>query len=373
VEQELPLPFRVLLFIAFLFVACVTAHGELAASRPEPAGLTGFYAAMATGGALGGIFVGLVAPLVFASFVELELGLVFLLGTLAVAFRGSRLAALYGALLLVVAALLLVGANARNAGVLASRRDFFGPVRVVDSGEGDDEANLLMHGRTVHGAQQLHHREQATTYYAPESGIGRLLSLERATPRRVGVIGLGIGTLATYGRAGDTYRFYEISPTVVDFAQGEGGYFTFLHDSKANVSVALGDARTVLEAEPANGFDVLVLDAFSSDSVPVHLLTKEAMTLYLSHLARHGVLALHLSNRSLSLVPVAARVGRELQLIPAVIGQKASSPWALPSRWLLLTREQSSLEGLPITDANPPSADQVWTDDFSSLWRAVQW
>jgi hypothetical protein len=373
VEQELPLPLRVLLFVAFLFVGSVTAHGELAASRPPPEGLTGFYAALAMGGALGGVFVGLLGPLLFSAFLELELGLVFLLGSLAVALRGSRLAALYAAFACLVGALLLVGVNARQTGVLASRRDFFGPVRVVASGEGDDEANLLMHGRTVHGAQQLHHREAATTYYAPESGIGHLLSLTRTTPRHVGVIGLGIGTLAAYGRAGDTYRFYEISPTVVSFAQGEGGYFTFLRDSKAKVSVALGDARTVLEAEAPNGFDVLVLDAFSSDSVPVHLLTKEAMALYLTHLAPGGVLALHLSNRSLSLVPVASRVGRELNLVPVVIGQKAVSSWALPSRWLLLARDHSSFDGLTLTDEMPPSSEQLWTDDFSSLWRAAQW
>ncbi len=373
VEQELPLPLRVLLFIAFLFVACVAAHGELAASRPSPAGLTGFYAALALGGALGGVFVGLVAPAVFSSFVELELGLVALLIVLAVVLRGGRGASLWWLLVGLVGVLLLVGHSARQRGVLAARRDFFGVVRVVASGEGDDEANLLMHGRTVHGAQQVHHREAATTYYAPESGVGRLLSLERAAPRRVGVIGLGIGTLAAYGRAGDTYRFYEISPTVVSFAKGEGGFFTFLGDSKAQTSVALGDARTVLEGEAPNGFDVLVLDAFSSDSVPVHLLTREAMALYVSHLAPGGVLALHLSNRSLSLIPVAARVGREVGLIPAVIGQKATSSWALPSRWLVLARDASAFEGLPLTDASPPSGEQLWTDDFSSLWRAVQW
>ncbi len=373
VEQELPLPFRVLLFLSFLFVACVTSHGELAASRPSASGLTGFYAALATGGALGGIFVGLLAPALFAGFFELEFGLVFLLVTLAVVLRGGRLGPVFGLLAVMVAALLSVGVTAQRRGVLDARRDFFGVVRVALSGEGDDEAHLLMHGRTVHGAQQLHHREAATTYYAKESGIGHLLSLPHDGPRRVGVIGLGIGTLATYGRAGDTYRFYEISPDVVAFAQGEGGYFTFLKDSKATTSVALGDARTVLEGEAPNGFDVLVLDAFSSDSVPVHLLTREAMALYLSHLAPGGVLAFHLSNRTLSLVPVASRVGRELGLTPVVIGQKASSSWALPSRWLLLARDPAAFGALPVTDPNPPSSEQLWTDDFSSLWRAVQW
>jgi spermidine synthase len=189
----------------------------------------------------------------------------------------------------------------------------------------------------------------------------------------VGVIGLGIGTLAAYGRPGDLYRFYEISPTVIDFAKGEGGFFTFLTDSKAKVEVALGDARTTLEGEEGQQFDVLVLDAFSSDSVPVHLLTLEAMKLYVKHLAPGGVLAFHLSNRSLELVPEASRVGREAKLVPVVIRKEAKSNWALPSRWLLLAREKSSFVGLEITDDNPPSDGPLWTDDFSSLWPVVRW
>jgi hypothetical protein len=197
VEQELALPLRVALFLAFLFVACVAAHGELAASRPPAESLTAFYAALALGGALGGVFVGLVAPALFSGFFELELGLVALLVTLALAVRG-RAGALLWLLVGLVGALLAIGLTAQRKGVLTARRDFFGVVRVVLSGDGDDEAHLLMHGRTVHGAQQLHHREAATTYYAPESGVGQLLSRAHEGPRKVGVIGLGIGKI---GRA----------------------------------------------------------------------------------------------------------------------------------------------------------------------------
>ena len=139
------------------------------------------------------------------------------------------------------------------------------------------------------------------------------------------------------------------------------------------MEVALGDARTTLEREAPQHFDVLVLDAFSSDSVPVHLLTREAMALYLTHLAPDGVLAFHLSNRSLELVPVASRVGRELSLVPVVIRQQAKSNWALPSRWLLLAHSKASYEGLELTDENPPSAAALWSDDFSSLWPVVRW
>jgi hypothetical protein len=371
VEHDLPLPARIVAYVLFLFVACVASHGELASTRPQESQLTRFYAFMATGGALGGVFVGLVAPALFTGFYELELGIVFLLG--AVALQQTAKAAIRSAwpLITVVALLLLIGLLEQRRGVLASRRDFFGVVRVALSGDGDDETHLLMHGRTVHGAQQRFHQDQPTTYYALESGIGRLLTLERATPRRVGVIGLGIGTLAAYGLPGDVFRFYEISPAVIDYAQGES--FTFLSRSKAKTEVALGDARTTLERERPQGFDVLVLDAFSSDSVPVHLLTKEAMALYLTHLAPDGVLAFHLSNRSLELVPVAARVGRELGLESAVIRADAKSNWALPSRWLLLARSRDSFAGLTLTDEHPPSDMPLWTDDFSSLWRVVRW
>jgi SAM-dependent methyltransferase len=373
VEHELPLPLRIALYALFLFVACVASHGELVLTRPAEVALTGFYAAMATGGALGGVFAGLIAPALFSGFYELELGVVFLLGAVALRQTAKGVVRAAWPLITVVALLLFIAVLEERRGVLASRRDFFGVVRVALSGDGDDETNLLMHGRTVHGAQQRFHREAPTTYYAPESGIGRLLTLERASPRRVGVIGLGIGTLAAYGRAGDVYRFYEISPAVIAYAQGEGGSFTFLSDSKAKVELALGDARTTLESEAPQGFDVLVLDAFSSDSVPVHLLTREAMALYLTHLAPGGVLAFHLSNRSLELVPVAARVGRELGLEAAVIRADAKSNWALPSRWLLLAHSRGAFAGLPLTDEHPPSDGPLWTDDFSSLWRAVRW
>lgn len=370
-DQQLPLPLKVSLYVLFLFVACVASHGELAATKPEESKLTGFYASMATGGALGGVFAGLVAPALFSGFYELELGVLFVLCALAARQTSRKLFIAAWPFITLVAALLLVGMATQRVGVLASRRDFFGVVRIALSGDGDDETNLLMHGRTVHGAQQRFHRELPTTYYAPESGIGKLLSLARSTPRRVGVIGLGIGTLAAYGRPGDLYRFYEISPAVLDYARSES--FTFLSDSKANIELALGDARTTLEREAPQAFDVLVLDAFSSDSVPVHLLTKEAVALYLTHLAPGGVLAFHLSNRSLELVPVASRVGRELGLTPAVILSQAKSNWALPARWLLLARSRDSFAGLELSDEHPPSDVPLWTDDFSSLWPAVRW
>ncbi len=367
-EQELPLPVRVVLFLGYLFMVFVTAHGELAASRPPASHLTAFYAALATGGALGGVLVGLVAPLVFSQFYELELGYVTALVVLVLCMGRQRL--LWLTLGLVVAAATL-GLVQKQRGVIAAQRDFFGVVRVVEAGDEDDEATLMMHGRTVHGAQRKTEPRAATTYYAPESGVGRLLLAPRETPRRVGVIGLGIGTVATYGRPGDVYRFYEISPAVLTFAQGE--HFSFLRDSKATIELALGDARTSLENEAPQRFDVLVLDAFSSDSVPVHLLTQEALRLYASHLTQHGVLAMHLSNRSLDLVPVASRIGRATGFTPRQLYAQGVSDWALSSRWLLLSRGDWAGLGEPEPEEVTLTDGPLWTDDFSSLWPVVRW
>ena len=370
-ETDLPIVLRVWVYLVFLFVACVASHGELVRKKPEPARLTGFYTAMAIGGALGGTFAGLLAPALFADLFEFELGFVFLLG--AVAFQQDTRVLRRGAfaVIAVVTVLVALDVGRGRRGVIASRRDFFGVLRVMRLGGGDNETNLLRHGNTVHGAQLLSHPDEPTTYYVRESGVGQLLSLERAAPRRVGVIGLGIGTVAAYGRVGDVYRFYEISQNVLAIAQGEGGWFSFVSRSKATLEFALGDARTSLEREPPQRFDVMVLDAFSSDSVPVHLLTTEAMALYLRHLGPGGVLAVHLSNRSLDLVPVACRVGKELGLTPLVIGQASETNWRLPSVWLMLVRAKDypSLKA----PAGLQCDGSLWTDDFAPLWPAVRW
>lgn len=366
-DVEVPLPARVLLFLVYLLVAFITAHGELAASRPPAAKLTTFYAALALGGAVGGVLVGLVAPFVFNQFYELELGFVALLLVLVRAVPKQRV--LQVALVLTLAAA-VTSMVRKQRGVVAAQRDFFGVVRVVEVGDETDGATLMMHGRTVHGAQRNDAPREGTTYYAKESGVGRLL-LRDGEPRRVGVIGLGTGTVAVYGRAGDVYRFYEISPAVMDFAQG--AHFSFLRDSAATVEVVPGDARTSLEREPPQQFDVLILDAFSSDSVPVHLVTEEALRLYASHLAPGGVVAMHLSNRSLELVPVAARLGRAVGFTPRELVAPGVSDWALMSRWLLLTRAVWPGLGEPeprvVTETDAP----LWTDDFSSLWPVVRW
>ncbi|HYM10955.1 MAG TPA: fused MFS/spermidine synthase, partial [Bryobacterales bacterium] len=286
----------ILIFAAGLFVCCMFCHGELAAQKPHASRLTSFYLMCALGGALGGVFVGVVAPYAFHGPYELRIGLaccMFLPAVLALQ-EGRRRA---GWLAAGLAAVLLahLGFEVRNArgGAKVMERNFYGVLRVSEA----DGVRTLMHGVVNHGEQFLDtaRRRQPTTYYGPQSGIGlALLRSGRPERQRVGVIGLGAGVLAAYGREGDTYRFYEINPLAVDIARRQ---FYFLQDCPAQVDVVVGDGRLLLEREPDQKFDVLAVDAFSGDAIPMHLLTEQALTLYFRHLRPGGVLALHLSNR----------------------------------------------------------------------------
>jgi hypothetical protein len=265
-------------------------------------------------------------------------------------------------------------------------RNFYGVVQVVKEIETETNALVLSlrHGRILHGLQYLEgpRRHKPSAYYHPRTGIG-LAILQH--PRRqnseamhIGVIGLGAGMLAAYGRAGDRLRFYEINPQVIRLAASADAPFTYVRDTAARVVVVAGDARLTLEAELGHGgpqgFDVLAVDAFSSDSIPVHLLTREAVALYLAHLAPDGVLAIHVSNRYLDLVPIVWRIGRELELATAVIEVDGDSPgWH--SIWVLLTRDAATLQKPAIAQAAsreiPPPAP-LWRDDYSNLFQALQ-
>ena len=248
----------------------------------------------------------------------------------------------------------------------------------------DKKANSMIHGMTVHGVQYLDDRARPTTYYVEDSGVGLLLlnHPKRGQGMRVGVLGLGVGTLATYAQDGDVYRYYEINPVVVRLAEGEGGYFTFLSDSKAETTVVVGDARISLEQELAAGekqnFDVLVLDTFSSDSIPVHLVTKEAFALYLDQLAPDGVIAAHISNRHLDLRPVFWQLAQEFGLAIVQVNRPASSgDNGFPSEWILLARDPALLE-IPAIKSHAISFEgyttsiKLWTDDYSNLFQILK-
>lgn len=287
-------------------------------------------------------------------------------------------------------ALALVGVLTYNSATQAiaisrssiySSRNFFGILHVTR----DDKTITLRHGQTLHGVQIIDRRfrDTPTSYYLADSGIGSLLLEERHRlpgHLRVGVVGLGVGTLAGYGLPGDYYRFYEINPDVYKLSSGNAPIFTFLADSPAKIDVRLGDARLLLEAEANRGewqnFDVLVLDAFNSDSIPVHLLTQEAVELYLKHLNnRDGVLAVHISNRSLDLAPVLTGIARRFQLECAVVDYR--NPRFQSSLWVLLSRNRAMLQ-LPLLRKHalygPPSTrEELWTDDYSNLLRLIKW
>jgi spermidine synthase len=236
----------------------------------------------------------------------------------------------------------------------------------------------LIHGRVVHGIQIEQDRKGATSYFDLKSGVGLALTTSsQAHPNglRVGTIGLGAGTLAAYGRPNDVYRFYEINPAVIRLAHGEGGYFTFLKDSPAQIELVPGDARLSLEAEATRddfqNFDVLIVDAFNGDALPVHLLTREAMKLYLSHLrGPDSVIAVNISNRAVDLSPAVASLAKLYGMNGVVITTRVDNGVIVPSKWALLTRG-NSLNVPEIQSVGEPMValtnSIVWTDNYSNV------
>jgi spermidine synthase len=369
-----------------LFLATMICHGELYRLRPHADHLTSFYLMVSFGGAAGGIFVNLIAPFLFTGYWEFYLAwlltIILLVVMLLPRFSAqvNIQARVMGVSFVIAVALLALGLN-QYQNALFVERNFYGVIRVKEL---DNNAVAMIHGMTVHGIQYLNDRTRPTTYFVEDSGAGLLL---RNYPRgeqglRVGILGLGAGTLGTYAQQGDVYRFYEINPVVVRLAEGEGGYFTFLKDSKADVTVVAGDARISLEQELASGenhnFDVLILDTFSSDSIPVHLVTKEAFTLYLEHLAPNGVIAAHVSNRHLDLQPVFWKMAQEFGLsIIQVEKQADAKTGSFLSEWILLTHNPSLFE-IPAIKSRAILFDEynssihLWTDDYSNLFQILK-
>src|SRR5947209_3143404 len=376
------------LYSATLFAACMVCHGELARSKPHPQHLTGFYLMLALGGAAGGVLVGLVAPNVFEDLYELPIGMLALCVLVIAALLRDRASLLHGRwgiaagimllALTVALAVALYRTYAENsADTRVTSRNFYGVLNVRDSGEGPDAMRALSHGTIIHGKQFLEpeRRDWPTSYYGLRSGIGlALLDARGHGPLRVGVVGLGAGTLAAYGRTGDVFRFYDINSDVVELARSE---FTFLKDSRAKVEVALGDARRSLEREPARNFDVLALDAFSSDAIPVHLLTVEAFRTYLRHMKPGGILAVHISNRYLDLVPVVQQAARRLSLeLRQVENDDDDDAGVYRSDWMLVSASPAAFEGKELKEAaeriNAVPRVKLWTDDYSDLYRILK-
>ena len=257
-------------------------------------------------------------------------------------------------------------------------RNFYGGLRVRDSGPATalDSTRTLTHGTINHGEQYLNiaRRDLPTTYYGPNTGLGiAIREKQKKGAIRVGVIGLGTGTTAAYGRLGDYYRFYEINPLVLELAHKE---FTFLGDCKAKVEVAMGDARLSLEREAPENFDVLAVDAFSSDSIPVHLLTREAMDLYFRHLQPDGILAVHISNRYLNLQPVLEGETAATQKIARVVDTEDDDTQdVFGATWVLITSPASGFKGEEMSNSAPLDSKKtvrLWTDEYSNLFKILK-
>lgn len=366
------------LYAAGLFVLCMLLHGELARLRPPTRYLTRFYLMLSVGGALGGTLVGLVAPRVFPAYYELGLGFC-LVGALAAVLLRHHRGALAGALGLSLLCAFFLYQQVQDdvSSTRRLQRNFYGTLYTVDVQDEDlhDTARLLYHGSIQHGEQYLsaERRREPTAYYGRTSGVGLAIDATRRPGQRVGVIGLGAGTLAAYGRAGDRYRMYEINPEVIEIAQSE---FTFLADSPAAIETVLGDARLSMEREPPQGYDVLAVDAFSGDSVPVHLLTVEAMGVYLRHLKPGGIIAFHVTNRFLNLPPVVEAIARARGLHAAHIRDENDNPLLRNTDWVLVARDPAALarSGIPsrARPISPLAGLKPWTDDFNNLFAILK-
>jgi hypothetical protein len=461
--SELSLSRQVPVYCGGLFICCMVCHGELYRLKPDPRHLTAYYLMIAAGGALGGLLVAVAAPLLFADYYELHLGLLFcgllfllvciaapagspgaevrslkwnewrwLACTLTLLVFGGldRLLAwlpahagpipeglvagcriaLWSMLVLGVAfgmarrklqsfqhwrlltcvwlslGMLAFGAilwkQVHDAGGkrVCCSRNFYGVLKVHEHEKNDPTSHyfLLLHGQITHGLQFVDPARATwpVSYYGAKSGIGLGVAALPTGPRRIGVVGLGTGTMAAFGRAGDCLRFYEINPQVQSVATS---WFSYLTKSAATVEVVLGDARLSLERDPPQHFDLLALDAFSGDAIPVHLLTKEAFEVYQRHLNADGIIAVHISNDGLDLEPVVVNLARHFGYKLASIHHEepGGAWWLYPSTWVLLSRSEQIIDSPAIRSAaSVVNTNDIkvplWTDDFASLFQILR-
>ena len=370
------------LYLVGLFFACMFCHGELARSKPDPSRLTRFYLMISLGGALGAVLVAIVAPLTLPGYYELGLALVAL--AIVLATRLER-RALWGGVAVIGATAVFVvrGAYDYTKGMRVMERDFYGVVRTADHPEPLPYRSMY-HGGIMHGGQLLgdSFRNTPADYFSPSSGYGRVFtSLREIEPRRklsVGVLGLGAGVIAAWMAPGDRLVFYEISPRVVDIARRE---FTFLADTAARIEVVLGDGRLSLEREPPRGYDVLGIDAFSGDSIPMHLVTREAMALYVKHLKPDGVIVFQATNRYIDLLPVVKRLAAEFDMEAvniADVAQGIDGPeyWYSSTEQVIVTRNRKLLDWPRIEEAADEIDERadlpIFTDSHHNLLRILK-
>lgn len=382
-----PIKLQLAVYSAGFFICCMVCHGELYRLKPEPGYLTFFYLMIAAGGALGSSVVAILAPLVFKDYLELQIGIIFsgvLLLLICVEqwrrIKRARSILMTAACLNIVVFSLLIWKEHDSSKQVQKTRNFYGVLSLYDGsrkGSGD-QLLFLQHGATVHGTQFSDpvRAKLATLYYGEKSGVGLAMHALEDRDRNIGLIGLGAGTLAAYGKRGDHFYVYEINPEIIHLARSR---FSYLSNCPGKVEIEPGDARLSLESSSPRNFDLLVLDAFSGDAIPVHLLTREAFAVYSRHMKTNGIIAVHITNRSLNLEPVIVNVARNLNYNFAVIDQAPPSDqwWIADNTWVLLTHDEEILKLPPIrVAARPAQTDsldlRLWTDDFASLFGILR-
>jgi hypothetical protein len=379
--DSLELVYAIPVYLVGLFAVCMFCHGEFAQLKPAPRYLTTYYLMLSLGGAIGGLLVGLVAPYVLPGHFELVIGLVgcgllLLARTLTWGWWATGIATA------VIASTAVASHNAIEEQVGDSRvmmRNFYSAIRVRDA-QSPTPFRSLVHGGIMHGGQLLDEdkRLRASSYFGPTSGFGRLFAALPEAPRKVGIIGLGAGSIMAHAREGDVFRFYEINPQVVDLAYRE---FTFLTGTKAKTEVILGDGRLSMEREPPQQYDVIAVDAFSGDAIPMHLLTRESLAIYVRHLKPDGVIAFQATNRFVDIAPVVERLAAEHGMTAVMITDYPPSSdgvdyWLSSTDQILITRNQALLDHERIRSAAEKIPRRpgfpVWTDDFNNLLTVLK-
>lgn len=382
------------IYLSIMFLVCMVCHGELVRCKPAARHLTRFYLMVSAGGALGGLFVALICPVIFSTYIEMAIAIIaaFLVavGVLADSLWMTRLldhvvkkciafALIFGVLLIIVRAQF----EEFTSEYVSVTRNFYG-ILSVDEDDKEDALFFrkeLLNGRILHGSQFQHEakRRQATTYYNDESGVGIAIArFDTIRPKRIATVGLGTGTIASYAEKDDYYCYYEINPNVVTLAMQEFSYLSDAEQRGAKVRVELGDARISMEKQEPQRFDIIALDAFSGDAIPAHLLTKEAFDEYLRHLDPNGIIAVHISNRHLDLTPVVGGLAQHFQL-PLIRIEFTENNYVgeASSDWLLLTKNQVFLKDSVVNEkgwlVTPDDYEEIplWTDQFSNLFQII--
>jgi SAM-dependent methyltransferase/MFS family permease len=383
--------YSIALYCAGLFIACMFCHGELAAMRPAPKYLTRFYLMISIGGAAGGLFVGLLAPRIFNTHLELPLSLIAC-GALAalLSWRSAQTnlefstskKILWVAPIAALAVTAFVTWHAweyldyiRGNAVLMTR-NFYGTLRVKQYGRGDDPSatRSLVHGVINHGWQYVDPklRRQPISYFGPGSGIAKALAFYEGRPRRIGVIGLGVGVFTAWGRPGDYFRVYELDPDVVRIAREQ---FWYLSDSEAKIEVVTGDGRLSMERDPPQKFDLISVDAFSSGSIPIHLLTREALQAYRRHLAPGGVIVYNVTNRFVTLAPLLKLVAEAEGMRIVQIDDDPQEDKYSGTSYVLVTENEKLLADKRFADPEeivPIRGLEPWTDGHNNLFKVVR-